>query len=481
MKETKTATPIHRRATTLTVTLGLLLLTALVSAAMSRAVSLHAVSSSAAWQKDQSAGDAQEKSITGQWAIEALEDGNSLSTALTRTSQAGGRDTRYFKLAVGELTGLSREQILSGSGERVRFQLRRPAGTFDFEGTFAAGKGSGSFVFTADENFIATMRHGGYGEALKRNLFGFAIGNFRGDVAAEFTALGVETPSPEQMELLSTQAVSASFIRELKALGYEPRSIDQLINLRRHGASAEYVRALMAAGFERPTLEQLISLRIHGVSLRFIEELRMLGFEPRSVEQLISLRVHGASVEFIKTVAALGYERPTLDQLIAMRIHGVTPRFIEELKSLGYERVPLDKLISMKIHGVTLDFIRELRSQGYTDVPLDRLFDVRMFKMPVEFLKHLPRAGEGDRSVEWLIKFYGRSSSRVWMFLRGGADGGGHSSEVATEQLHGLTEKDVFSDGASVRFQLARGEQSLDCVGWFKGGFGAGTCVAAKR
>jgi hypothetical protein len=189
MKDAKTATRVRQRATRLMVAVSLLLMAALIPAA----------SSSAAWQKEQHAGDEQEKSITGQWVIEALDDWKSLSAALTRTSQGGGRDTRYFKLGVGELTGLRPEQILSGAGERVKFQLRRPAGTFDFEGSFAAGKGSGTFIFTADEDFVTTMRHGGYGEALKRNLFGFAVGNFRGDVAAEFTALGLETPTPEQM------------------------------------------------------------------------------------------------------------------------------------------------------------------------------------------------------------------------------------------------------------------------------------------
>jgi hypothetical protein len=469
MKDGNALTQVRQHAKMLMGAVSLLLIAALIPVA----------SSSAAWQK---AGDEPEKSITGQWVIEALDGGESLSAALTRTPQGGGRDTRYFKLGAGELTGLRREQMFSGTGQRVKFQLRRPAGTFDFEGSFAAGKGAGAFTFTADEVFIVTMRQNGYGEALKRNLFGFAIGNFGGDVAAQFSALGLESPTPEQMGQLSTHAISAGFIRELQSLGYEPRSIDQLISLRKHGASAAYVRALMAAGFERPTLEQLISLRTHGVSLQFVEELRKLGYEPRSVQQLISLRQHGASVEFIKTVAALGYERPTLDQLISMRIHGVTPRFIEELKSLGYERVPLNQLISMKIQGITLDFIRELRAQGYANVSLSRLFDVRMFGMPVEFLKHLPDGGEGGRAaVEWLIKFYGRGTPRAWMFRRGSEDVGGHSSEVSTGQLPGLTESQVFSDGVPVRFRLIRGAQSLDCVGWFKGGFGAGTCEAARR
>ncbi|MBA2732358.1 MAG: hypothetical protein H0U54_05650 [Acidobacteria bacterium] len=471
MKDENTATLLRQRAITLAGAICLLLIAGLTHAT---------APSPAARQRDQLTGDAQEKTITGQWIIEAVDSGENLSTALTRTPRGGGRDTRYFKVGIGELTGLSREQILSGAGQRVRFQLRRPAGTFDFEGSFAAGKGSGAFTFTADKDFIAIMRQNGYGEALKRNLFGFAIGSFGGDVAAEFTALGIETPTPEQMGQMNTQAMSVEYVKELKVLGYEPRSIDQLISLRKHGASAEYVRALMAAGFERPTLEQLISLRIHGASLRFVEELRSLGYELRSIEQLISLRIHGANVEFVKTLAALGYERPTLDQLISMRIHGVTPRFIEELKLLGYDRVPLEQLISMKIHGVTLDFIRELRSQGYGNVPLGRLFDVRMFKMPVEFLKHLPDGDGGGRSVEWLIKFDGRTAQRVWMFRRGGEDGGGRSSEVPTEQLRGLTEAEVFSDGAPVRFRFARGAQSLNCVGWFKGGFGAGVCEAAR-
>lgn len=473
MKDEKMASLVRRRAKTLTGAISLLLMAALMLAA----------SASAARQKDQPAGDAaQEKTFVGSWIIEAVDGGEFLSTALTRTPPGGGRDTRYFKLGLDELTGLSRAQILSGT-ERVKFQLRRPAGAFDFEGTFAAGKGAGAFTFTADEDFIGVMRQNGYGEALRQNLFGFAIGNFGGDVATEFAALGVEPPTPEQLGQMSNQAVSASYVKELKSLGYEPRSVEQLINLRKHGASAEYVRALLAAGFERPTLEQLISLRIHGASLRFIEELRSFGYEPRSVEQLISLRIHGADAKFIKTLAEMGYEeRPTLDQLVSMRIHGVTPRFIEELKSLGYERVPLEQLISMKIQGVTPDFIRELKSRGYERVPLGRLFDVRMFKMPVEFLDHLPEQDEGGRSVEWLIKFYKRGAPRAWMFRRGGGEGGGRSSEVPTEQLIGLTEAEVFSaDGAQVRFRFARGAESVECTGWFKGGFGAGVCEGARE
>ena len=358
---------------------------------------------------------AQGESFAGEWTMEAAREGDSVSVELTRRPQGGGRDSRYFKIGLGELAGLARASVFS-RGEAVRFQLRRPAGTFDFTGRFEEGRGAGSFTFTADPRFVEQMKRDGYGEAVSQNLFGFAVGNFGGSVSDEWTALGVERPTPDQLKSMALFGVTAPYVRDLQALGYEPRSIDQLI----------------------------------------------------------ALRLHGATVEYINAITAQTAARPTLEQLVAMRIHGVTLRFVEELKALGYERLQPDQLISMRIHGVTTDLVRKFRAEGGGDVPLDRLIDMRLFSVPADLIRRMPT---DDSAGDWYVKFYRRGTDRVWAFAN---DRTGRienrSFEIAPAQLEGLSEAAAFSaSGAQVSFTLVRDGATLLCTGWFKDGFGAGT------
>jgi hypothetical protein len=55
-----------------------------------------------------------------------------------RYQRRGNRGFSYsntgFGVTLDQLVGLTREQVMSASGTNVRFQLKRDAGTFNFEG-----------------------------------------------------------------------------------------------------------------------------------------------------------------------------------------------------------------------------------------------------------------------------------------------------------------------------------------------------------
>jgi hypothetical protein len=390
---------------------------------------------------------AQGETFHGYWTMELLPEGDTLSVMLGRTTASGGKDNRYFKLKLAELTGLERAQIESGS-ERVSFQLKRRAGRFDFDGTFARRKGTGTFSFTVEPEFVAAMEREGYAAGLRQNLFGYAIGDFGGRVAGELSDLGIERPTADELQSMQTHGVTMEFVKELKSLGYEPRSIQQLISMKIHGASVEFIKSLTALGYAAPTLDELISMRVHGVSVKFIKELE-----------------------------TLGYERPPLNLLTSMRIHGASLEFISALKSLGYERLPLEQLVALRVHGVTPDYIRRLNAAGHANVPVERLIDLRMFQMPEEFLNHLPTASEREKaSGDWLMKIYTRGGdSKAWLLLRDRArPSSDHSIEITSTQLQGLTEAQAFSGGTPVRFTVTLKDGVLDCMGWFKDGYGTG-------
>src|SRR6185503_7418458 len=77
---------------------------------------------------------------------------------------------------------------------------------------------------------------------------------------------------------------------------------------------------------------------------------------------------------------------------------------------------------------------------------------------------------------QWLLEF-NPEPMPVSLTLRYESDGGGRhdsSQTIPKEQLQGLTQARVSSDGSTVRFQIKREAGSLQCEGWFKGGKSAG-------
>jgi hypothetical protein len=390
---------------------------------------------------------AQGETFQGYWSMELLPEGDTLSVMLGRTTGNGGKDNRYFKLQLAELTGIERGQIETGS-QSVRFQLKRRAGRFDFNGTFARGKGTGTFSFTVEPEFVASMERAGYAEGLRQNLFGYAIRDFGGKLGDELSDLGLERPTADELQSMQIHGVTVEFVKELKSLGYEPRSIKQLISMKIHGANIEFIKSLTALGYAAPPLDELISMRVHGVSLKFIKELE-----------------------------TLGYERPPLEVLTSMRVHGASLEFIAQLRALGYERLPLEQLVALRVHGVTPGFIQRLNAKGYANIPVERLIDLRAYQMPEEFLHHLASASEREKSSgDWLMKIYTRGGDgKAWLLLRDkGRPSGGHSIEITSTQLQGLTEAQAFSGGAPVRFTVTLKDGVLDCAGWFKDGYGTG-------
>src|SRR5215475_15519826 len=259
-----------------------------------------------------------QNSITGQWIV-------SLSKAdgfVQLTLQSTGPDWNFnssTSVPLSQLRGLTAAEMRADGG-MAKFEIVRDAGILQCEGWFKNGRGSGTFVFKPNRNYVSEMR----------------------------------------------------------GLGYDNLSDDRMFSLALHDVRLDFVRGLIAAGYERTDIDQLVSMRIHGVTLDFIGDLRSLGYDRTPTDDLVSMRIHGVSADFIRDLKGLGYERLAVDQLVSMRIHGVETDFIRELKELGYDRVPADELVSMKIHGVTPDFIRRMKDRGVKDLSIEQLISLRI-------------------------------------------------------------------------------------------------------
>src|SRR5690349_12278017 len=238
--------------------------------------------------------------ISGEWIIETRSASDNLYLTLQRGDKGDGghfHSHSSFDIKQDSLKGLSIATMRS-NGSPVQFQIVRDAGTFNCEGYFKNGNGSGHFTFAPSQSFAAQMEGLGYGKLTDEQLFSLAVID-----------------------------VQLAFVRDLAALGYDRLSLDNLIAMRIHGAGPQFISEVKAAGYDRLPVDELIAMRIHGVTPDYIREVKSLGYDKPEIEQLVAMRIHGVSTEFIRGLQELGYERPPIDDLVAMRIHGVQTDF----------------------------------------------------------------------------------------------------------------------------------------------------------
>src|SRR5687767_5624288 len=286
-----------------------------------------------------------QQTSVNQWLIEFRNDEATLQLTMRyRRAQDGGsgHSNVGFGITLDQLDGLTREQVMSAAGNAVRFQLKRDAGTFNFEGWFKEGNGSGHFTFSPNSSFAADLSRQGFGRA-----------------------------NDEQLQALAMSDVGFAYINELKAQGYDTATIDQLVRMGNHGVRMEYLQGLKSLGYTVKTTDLIVRMKDHGVSLNFINELTALGYTNLSPEELVRTKDHGVSARFINEFTASGYDRASLAQWIRVKDHVVSPPFVNELKEIGYNNIPLDQLVRLKDHGVSANFIRRMKEKGHGDLTLD--------------------------------------------------------------------------------------------------------------
>jgi len=235
-------------------------------------------------------------SASYQWLIEYKTSEARLQLTM-RYQRQGDRGFSYsntgFGIALDQLAGLTREQVLSASGNNVRFQLKRDAGTFNFEGWFKEGNGSGHFTFSPSSSFANELARQGFGK-----------------------------PTDEQLLSLAMSDTGLAFINELKAQGYDTATVEQLVRMGNHGVRLEYLQGLKSLGYSVKTTDLVVRMKDHGVNASFIKEIKDLGYSNTSTEQLVRLKDHGVSAAYIRRMKERGYADLSLDEFIRLRDRG---------------------------------------------------------------------------------------------------------------------------------------------------------------
>ncbi|HEY9405071.1 MAG TPA: hypothetical protein VIQ24_20635 [Pyrinomonadaceae bacterium] len=298
------------------------------------------------------ASSAAQAAITGEWLAQFNgKNGDEVQFTVIRRSAGGGQHNSSNGISLGELQGLTRQQI-SAARTDVNFRLVREAGTFQCEGIFREGKGAGHWTLTPSQSFVSAMQSRGYDNLSEDDLFSAALFDINIKTIEDLKAAGYDRLSFKQLVEASIFKVTGDFARELKSAGLENLSFKELVEARIFKVDAQYVKEVQAMGFERQPLKTLVEMRIFKITPEYIREMRSMGFANLTLKQLTEMRIHSVTPEFVNGLKAEGYASISPREAVTMKIHGVDGDYIRRVKAKGFNNVTLNKLVEMRIHGI---------------------------------------------------------------------------------------------------------------------------------
>jgi len=294
------------------------------------------------------AAQAQPADVHGTWTAEIHSGKVFLQTRTTpppdwnRSGDWHGDWSMGQTMPIEELSGLANDEQLTAAS--LKFELRREAGTLNFDGAFREGRGAGLFTFAPRGDFLADMKRLGYTEDL---------------------------PVWRRYQM-AVQDVGPRYINALKAEGYDKLTLEQVTRARNHGVTLDYIKAMKAEGYKAAALEDLVRTKDHGVTPQYVQEMRKAGFASETIEDLVRAKDHGVNAAYVAELANNGYKGLLLADVVRARDHGVSADYLSDMKAIAKDAT-LAQVIRMRDHGVTPGFVSHARARGFTTTDPDEL------------------------------------------------------------------------------------------------------------
>jgi hypothetical protein len=268
--------------------------------------------------------------LSGEWtaSVESEKEPDKLYLSFERRTEKGGHSRMGSNYGYAELQGLSREQARAGGP--VRFSLVREAGTIECEGSFRDGRGSGTFRFTPNPNFVSAMKARGF--------------DFEND----------SSKSDDEREH-EDRLFAAATLNVTTALADD----------------------LLAADFGKLDVEDLFKAAIFKIDSRFMREMKDSGFPGLRMEELVKARIFKIDADFVRQASRMGFDKEPFESLIKMRIFKVTPEFVAEVRNEGLSDLSVEDLVKMKIFKIDAEFIRRAKADG-TPLEVEELVQKRI-------------------------------------------------------------------------------------------------------
>jgi hypothetical protein len=279
-------------------------------------------------------------------------------------------------------TFLLTETGMLPTGNEGTFALTREAGTINFKGEFAGGKGHGFYTFAENAAFKSYLQQKGYSDLDKELMLDIFLTDINKGYFEFLKENGYASISNQQLRDLAQQDLNRKVMEDYFALfkteDYGHQSLDKIVELREHGVNAGFVNSFRQMGYhEQIPLDKALELRDHGVTPEFITSIQKIGYEKISLDKAVELRDHGVNPQFISSIQQMGYKDITLDKARELKDHGVNPEFIKSIHALGFNDVSLDKARELRDHGVNAEYIKKIKDKGMNVHTLDDYIRLR--------------------------------------------------------------------------------------------------------
>ena len=303
--------------------------------------------------------------VDGAFTLRASSEGDRINLNL---QSADGRSNHGRMFERSALTDITR------TGDRLTFALRRPAGTFTFEGRGTLDRAAGSYDFAPDTGFRREMERLGFDGVDDKALFVFALDDLSIAGVRQLQGLVASTLDTPQLVRLINHGAGVRYIQAMTDAGFRKLEADEYRRARDHGVTADFVREMSAEGV-KVTLPELIRMRDHGVTTDYVRAMRAAGHDV-SHEELVRARDHGVTADFVRRMGALGFDGLPLSEYVRMRDHGVTPEFVSGMRDAGVKMTPRDA-VRLRDHGVSADYVRRVKEQFRSTPTVDEIIRLR--------------------------------------------------------------------------------------------------------
>ncbi len=266
--------------------------------------------------------------ITGEWTAEAKkEKSEKIHLSFERKNERGGRNQHGSTFDYNDLQGLNRSDTENG---RVSFKIAREAGTIECEGSFAAGRGSGTFRFAPNMSFVDAMKtrgfdiearpdKGNHNATVEERLFMAAMLNVTTALADDLRGANFPNLGFDDLMKAAIFKIDGKFMAEMKATGFPNLGMEDLVKARIFKIDAEFVRKTREMGFGTDNFENLVKFSIFKVTPEFLTELRNEGLTDLSSEDVVKLRIFKIDAAYVREARSTE-PNITVEQLVQKRI-----------------------------------------------------------------------------------------------------------------------------------------------------------------
>lgn len=264
--------------------------------------------------------------ITGAWtASSKQEKRDKIYIQFERQHRKGGKNQHGTGYSFDEIQGLTRDQAVNG---KVSFRLVREAGTVECDGSFNAGKGSGTFRFAANRGFIDSMRSRGF----------------------DFEKRSSEHNSDPEEKLFSAALlnVTTALADDLRSANFPDLDVDDLFKAAIFKIDGKFMAEMKATGFPNLTMEDLVKARIFKIDAAFVRNIKDTGFGADNFEHLVKYSIFKVTPEFLGELKAEGLTDLTAEQVVQLRIFKIDAAFVRQARAED-PNITVERMVQKKI------------------------------------------------------------------------------------------------------------------------------------